>query len=81
MSGMQGISAYQQISRTIQGINLGSDREGVPVSSKTDQTNSKYMDPACNVETKGWTPVGTGSSLIPHQTEYGNTIGDVQLSD
>ena len=81
MSGMQGISAYQQISRTIQGINLGSDREGVPVSSKTDQTNSKYMDPACNVETKGWTPVGTGSSLIPHQTEYGNTIGDVQLSE
>ena len=81
MSGMRGISAYQQISRTIQGINLGSDREGVPVSSKTDQTNSKYMDPACNVETKGWTPVGTGSSLIPHQTEYGNTIGDVQLSE
>ena len=81
MSGMQGISAYQQISRTLQGIKSAPDRVSLPASSKTDQTNSKNKNTAVSVETKGWSPVETGSSLIPHQTEYGNTIGDVQLSD
>lgn len=81
MSGMQGISAYQQISRTLQGIKSAPDRVSLPASSKTDQTNSKNKNTAVSVETKGWSPVETGSSLIPHQTEYGNAIGDVQLSD
>ena len=36
MSGMQGISAYQQISRTLQGIKSAPDRVSLPASSKTD---------------------------------------------
>lgn len=32
-------------------------------------------------KTKGWSPINSGSSLIPGTTEYGTTIGNVQLSD
>ena len=33
------------------------------------------------METKTWSPIDTKSSLVPRNTEYGSTIGDVQLSD
>ncbi len=32
-------------------------------------------------EAREWSPISAGSSLVPRSTEYGNTIGDVQLSD
>lgn len=80
MAGLNGISAYQQINRTIHPKNMGADRMGAP-ASKSDQTDSIKENGDPKVETKGWSPIDTSSSLVPRKTEYGNTIGDVKLSD
>ncbi|MDY6308009.1 MAG: DUF6033 family protein [Oribacterium sp.] len=80
MTGMYGVSAYQQINRTIETRNMGADRAGSPIP-KTDQTNPVKESGASKVETKAWSPIESGSSLIPRKTEYGNTIGNVQLSE
>ena len=50
-------------------------------SSGTDQANQTKESSAAKVETKGWSPIDTSSSLVPRKTEYGNTIGNVQLSE
>ena len=80
MAGLNGISAYQQINRTIQTRNMGADRMGAS-ASKSDQTDSIKENTDPKVKTKGWSPIETSSSLVPRKTEYGNTIGDVKLSD
>lgn len=81
MAGLNGISAYQQINRTIHPKNMGADRMGAPASTEADQASSIKENKSSGVETKGWSPIDTSSSLVPRRTEYGNTIGDVQLSD
>lgn len=81
MAGLNGISAYQQINRTIHPKNMGADRMGAPASTEADQASSIKENKSSGVETKGWSPIDTTSSLVPRKTEYGNTIGDVQLSD
>jgi hypothetical protein len=55
----------------------------VKSASKSNTQNSKVNNEAdsAKVETKGWSPIDTKSSLVPRTTEYGSTIGDVQLSD
>lgn len=80
MAGLNGISAYQQINRTINPKNMGADRMGAP-TSKSDYTDSIKENGDSKVEAKSWSPINTSSSLVPRTTEYGNTIGDVQLSD
>lgn len=80
MTGMYGISAYQQINRTIEPGNMGTDRAGL-TTAKAEQTTPIKENSASKVETKAWSPIKSGSSLIPRKTEYGNTIGNVQLSD
>lgn len=80
MAGLHGISAYQQINRTIYARNMGADRMGAP-TSKADQADSIKENNSPEVQTKGWSPIDTSSSLVPVKTEYGNTIGDVKLSD
>ena len=81
MAGNYGVSAYQQINRSWEMKNMGADRAGAAALSKTVQTVSNKETDALSVETKGWSPIDTGSSLVPRTTEYGSTIGDVKLSD
>ena len=78
MAGISGvISAYRQVDQ----INKGSERTFEPTSSKVASSNSSKESQTSKVETKGFTPIDTKSSLVPKTTEYGNTIGDVKLSD
>ena len=80
MAGMYGVSAYQQTNRSWETNHTGVNR-AASSSSGTDQANQTKESSAAKVETKGWSPIDTSSSLVPRKTEYGNTIGDVQLSD
>ena len=77
MAGLSGISAYQQSNQ----INKGSERTYESTSSKIASSSSSKESQASKVETKGFTPIDTKSSLVPKTTEYGNAIGDVKLSD
>ena len=77
MAGLSGISAYQQSNQ----INKGSERTYESTSSKIASSSSSKESRASKVETKGFTPIDTKSSLVPKTTEYGNTIGDVKPSD
>ena len=78
MAGISGvISAYRQADQ----INKGSERTYESTSSKVASSSSSKESQASKVETKGFTPIDTKSSLVPRTTEYGNTIGDVKLSD
>ena len=78
MAGISGvISAYRQPDQ----INRGSERTYESTSSKVASSNSSKESQTSKVETKGFTPIDTKSSLVPKTTEYGNTIGDVKLSD
>ena len=80
MAGLNGISAYQQINRTSYSKSMGAERSGAP-TSKSDQTDSIKENSISKVETKGWSPIDTSSSLASTKTDYGYTIGDVKLSD
>lgn len=80
MAGINGISAYQQANKYNRSNASGSDRVRETSSAKKDQ-DSSVKESSGKVETKGWSPVDEGSSLIPRKTEYGYTIGNVQLSD
>lgn len=76
MSGIGSISAYQQSSQ----ISKGADRTTGAASSKAS-SGSSLESRTSIVETKDFSPIETGSSLVPKKTEYGNTIGNVQLSE
>ncbi len=71
MTGISSISAYQQANQ----INKGSERKYDSTASKTKS------DSVSKAETKGYMPIDRKSPLVPKTTEYGNTIGDVKLSD
>lgn len=70
MTSMYGISAYQQVKQS---------------SLKNQKVEHKKSDATSQVATKSTTktyaPIDTSSSLVPKTTEYGNTIGNVTLSD
>ena len=77
MAGISGIFTYQQVNQ----INKGLERVSESTSSKAVSNSSSKESPTSKVETKGFSPIDTKSSLVPKTTEYGNTIGDVNLSD
>ena len=79
MAGLYGISAYQQTSQAYSKSTVNNDTK-TQSTAKSDQTAATKGSQA-KVETKGWSPIDTKSSLVPTKTEYGTTIGDVQLSD
>ena len=79
MAGLYGISAYQQTSQAYSKSTVNNDTK-TQSTAKSDQTAATKGSQA-KVETKGWSPIDTKSSLVPTKTEYGMTIGDVQLSD
>lgn len=80
MAGMYGISAYQQTNRSWETNHKGVNHAASP-SPGAVQAASTGESSKAKVETKGWSPIDTGSSLVPAKTEYGYTIGNVQLSD
>ena len=79
MAGLYGISAYQQTSQAYSKSTVNNDTK-TQSTAKSDQAAATKGTQA-KVETKGWSPIDTKSSLVPTKTEYGMTIGDVQLSD
>ena len=79
MAGLYGISAYQQTSQAYSKSTVNNDTK-TQSTAKSDQTSATKGSQA-KVETKGWSPIDTKSSLVPTKTEIGMTIGDVQLSD
>ena len=79
MAGLYGISAYQQTSQAYSKSTVKNDTK-TQSTAKSDQTAATKGSQA-KVETKGWSPIDTKSSLVPTKTEIGMTIGDVQLSD
>lgn len=81
MSGIYGISAYQQINKNYEAGKTTPNRSGETASSKAGHAHSTAENSASKVETKGWSPIDAGSSLVPSKTEYGYTIGEVKLSD
>ncbi len=74
MADLYGISSYQQAGQTWKS---GKSQQ----TAKSGQTTAKSDVMSGKVEVKKWTSIDTGSSLVPKTTEYGNTIGEVQLSD
>ena len=79
MAGLYGVSAYQQTSQAYSKSTVNNDTK-TQSTAKSDQT-AVTKGTQAKVETKGWSPIDTKSSLVPTKTEYGMTIGDVQLSD
>ena len=79
MAGLYGISAYQQTSQVYSKSTVNNDTK-TQSTAKSDQT-AVTKGTQAKVETKGWSPIDTSSSLVPRKTEYGNTIGNVQLSE
>ena len=74
MNGIYGINAYQQASQAV-----NSSKTYSAENTKAD-TSAKESS-ASKVETKTWSPIDTASSLVPKKTDYGYTIGNVNLSE
>ena len=81
MSGLMGISAYMQMNESWKTVNKRSDKVSEKRPQKANHDNLAKETEAGEVEVQRWSPIDTNSSLVPRQTEYGNTIGNVQLSD
>ena len=80
MAGLYGVSAYQQTSQAYSKNSVQNNDTKTQSAAKADQAAATKGSQA-KVETKSWSPIDTKSSLVPTKTEYGMTIGDVQLSD
>lgn len=72
-NGIYGMSAYQQAVQSYK----TTDKKNVEEKKATTATK----DAESNIKTKEWKPIDTTSSLVPKSTDYGMTIGDVELSD
>ena len=78
MTGINGISAYQQTENAWNSAKTQSDKS--QITSKTAPAAAAKDSKAAPIETKNWSPIDNKSSLVPRSAEYGSTIGDVQLS-
>ena len=71
-----------QQNRDVQNTYVKNQSSVDSASNKNTQTKKANNEGStAKVETKTWSPIDTKSSLVPRTTEYGSTIGDVQLSD
>ena len=71
-----------QQNRDVQNTYVKNQSSVDSASNKITQTKKANNEGStAKVETKTWSPIDTKSSLVPRTTEYGSTIGDVQLSD
>ena len=75
MTGIGGVSAYQQINKTWDLKQGRTEGAGAAEQTRADKSS------ASKVETKPWSPIDAAGSMVPRNTEYGNAIGDVKLSD
>ena len=75
MTGIGGLSAYQQINKTWDLKQGRTEGAGAAEQTRADKSS------ASKVETKPWSPIDAAGSMVPRNTEYGNAIGDVKLSD
>ena len=73
-SGIYGMNAYQQA------VSSYKSTENKKVTDKQVQ-NADKKSQTSEIKTKAWKPIDTASSLVPKKTDYGMTIGDVELSD
>lgn len=73
-SGIYGMNAYQQAVSSYK----ATDKKKVEETS-TQSANSKSQ--TSEIKTKAWSPIAATSSLVPKKTEYGMTIGNVELSE
>lgn len=81
MSGLNGISAYQQASQVWsqsakkkEEVSKNQNTSGVTVKNSTTSDN--------NIKKSSWSPIDTKGPLMPSEKEgVGMSIGDVQLSD
>ncbi|MBO4456986.1 MAG: hypothetical protein J5802_04650 [Butyrivibrio sp.] len=78
MAGINGVSDYKQAGNTYNSVKSAGKADSV---AKADKASGQKGANATKVETKAWSPIDTKSSLVPRNTEYGSTIGDVELSD
>ena len=79
MTGLSGVSAYQQTNKAWEAKSKGTDRAVQTPPGKEQAQFSK--ETSSKIETKSWSPVSNTGSLVPSKTDYGFTIGDVQLSE
>ena len=81
MNGIQSISAYQKtdsnISRADAKTNKAADTAGVRPGREENVKTGRSPQ----VDTKEWSPIDEAGPLVPRKSEYGYTIGNVQLSD
>lgn len=71
-SSIYGMNAYQQAVQSYK----TTDKKPVE-KTKTAPVKSEGKE----IQTKSWSPIDTTSSLVPKKTDYGMTIGNVELSD
>ncbi|MBQ9609433.1 MAG: hypothetical protein IJV15_08335 [Lachnospiraceae bacterium] len=84
-SNFYGVSASSQTNQTWRKSNSKTESASSARTSSAKAASSDASGKASDisdVDTKAWSPISESSSLVPKYTEgYGNTIGDVQLSD
>ncbi|MCR5544853.1 MAG: DUF6033 family protein [Lachnospiraceae bacterium] len=73
-SGIYGMNAYQQAVQSYKTTDA-KKVESKPLTKAADVKNSE------EIKTKAWSPIDTTSSLVPKSTDYGMTIGNVELSE
>lgn len=79
-SGIYGISAYQQVNSSWKKSKTESSKTSA--TSKAESADSMEKGASSKTESKSsWSPIDTKSSLVPSNTEYGFSIGEVELSD
>ncbi len=81
MANVNGISAYQQAAQPREAGTVPAGSAKAAASSAASKAAAGKASAAGKTDWKSWSPIESGSSLIPQKTDYGYTIGDVQLSD
>ncbi|MCR4675251.1 MAG: DUF6033 family protein [Lachnospiraceae bacterium] len=73
-SGIYGMNAYQQAVSSYK----STDTKKVEGKTKEKVDTKKSAE---EIKNKAWSPIDTTSSLVPKSTDYGMTIGNVELSE
>ncbi len=76
-----GISAYQQANQSYNAGKVQRENGKPQAAGKNEQENSVWEKAVSKAEAKSYAPLDIKNSLVPRSTEYGNTIGEVKLSD
>ena len=80
MAGMNGVSGYSYAYNARETKGVAADHRPSTIASAAQAGPAKET-PASKTECREFSPIKSGSPMIPQKTEYGMTIGDVKLSD